>query len=410
MKRAWIGVAILSASWMFGLNYYYAAQWKLWAIAVIAAIPLLMWVVREVPDRGTSLAAMIILVPMIFAAPWPYRAGAILAALGMLLLSAGIPGQWPKRLGSGLFVAGAVMLAQSLGMVCYESFTARFPDLPGPLASAVGSVGRLIGIDLANHGADMSMFSMRQVHRLGATWALLLDPMSWCFIVGGIAVMLLRSGDASEPAKIGRSLAALAIPAILWLPIRSAILLSIYMHRALRTGYEDSLSDLVDQFWNPWVAMILLIGPVLLACRFAGGGKAQSAEPAAADQLSATDWRRWTPALLVLASAAAFTAAVAWEPVGERQKGRVLVVDYHDQQPWPSKTFDTVRTDQPFTTKIYGQAAAYNHSCLYDYCSRFFTMSRQIKPLTRADLVGVDVLVLKVPSAPYSSDEVKFIT
>lgn len=410
MKRAWIGIALLSASWVLGLNYYYAARWIHWLVALAMAIPLLTSVVRTAPHRYIALAAGAMLLPMIVVAPWPYRAGPILAALGLALLAAPIPRQWPKRLGSGLLVAGVVLLAQSVAMVCYESFTARFPDLPGPLSKLLGALGGLVGIDVASHGADLSMFTMRQVHRLGATWAILLDPISWCFLVGGVILVLLKAHDTEDSAPIARRLARFIVPVVLWLPLRSILLMAIYLHRALRTDYDDPLSTLVDQFWNPWVAMALLAGPVLLACRFACGGPDRQRKSDAAAALQPADaWKPYVPAVMVLVALVIFTFAAAWEPVGQRQKGRILMDDYHDQQPWPGKTYDTVRTDQPFTTKTYGQAAAYNHSCLYDYCSRFYTMSRQTEPLTEAALAGTDVLVLKVPSIAYSPAEIKLV-
>jgi hypothetical protein len=395
---------------MFGLSYYYAAQWIVWAIALAAAIPFLMYAVRIVPSRNIALIAIVLLAPMIVAAPWPYRAAAILIAIGLAIGALQITDRWTGRLGSGFSLAGVILLAQSVAMVGYESFTARFPDLPGPLTKLMGALGRMVGIDVAAHGSDLSMFTMRQVHRLGSVWSLLLDPVSWCFLIGGVAVVLLKSQDTEKPAPLGRGLRRLVALMLLWLPIRAVLLMSMYMHRALRTGYDDSLSDLIDQFWSPWVLAALLAGPILLAWRFASETQDRKPEPKDATKMkSQPGWRPYAPAALAAAALVMLTVAAAWEPVGQRQKGRVLVVDYHDQQPWPSKTFDTVRTDKPFGTKTYGQAAAYNHSCLYDYCTRFYQMSRQTEPLTSAALADIDVLILKVPSAPYSTNEVKLV-
>ena len=38
------------------------------------------------------------------------------------------------------------------------------------------------------------MHSMRQAHRLGATWELLLDPATFWFFVGGLTVLLGAGG------------------------------------------------------------------------------------------------------------------------------------------------------------------------------------------------------------------------
>ena len=413
MKRAWIGVAILSSTWILGLSYYYAASWLAWTIALALAIPFLTSAARTVPNRTIAWISAAMLLVMVLVAPWPYRAGPLLMALGLALQAIPIPQRWPQRLGSALMLAGVVLIAQSAAMLGYESFTARFPDLPGEMTRLLAGAMSLIGMDVAPNGGDLSVFTMRKVHRIGATWSLLLAPMSLCFIVGGIMLVLLGSGgkESDTPASIGRRLAKFTIPMLLWLPVRSLLMLSIYMHRTLRLGFDDSLSGLVDQFWSPWVSMALLAGPVLLAWRFASDRQLPGAEPAVSKpDASSQAWLgACIPAALAMIAVGILTFAVAFEPVGQRQQGRVLVVDYHDHQYWPSKTFDTVRTDQPFVTNIYGQAAAYNHSCLYDYCSRFYQMSRQVEPLHKAALQGIDVLVLKVPSVPYSPEEIKLV-
>jgi hypothetical protein len=84
----------------------------------------------------------------------------------------------------------------------------------------------------------------------------------------------------------------------------------------------------------------------------------------------------------------------------------VLIDEYHSQQPWPAKEFDTTQTTRPFDTTWYGHASAYSYACIYDYCKRFYSMARQTAPLSDAALRDVDVLVLKVPSVPYSALEI----
>jgi len=406
-----MGVAILSASWMLGLNYYHVANWTLWLIAVVLATGLMIGIRIPTPRRYIALAAAVVFLPMIAVAPWPYRAAPLLIVPGLLLLITPIPRQWPGRLGSGLLVAGVVLLGQSIAMICYESFTARFQDLPGPLSQLLGGVAGLVGFEASSYGSDLSLFTMRQVHRVGATWGLLLDPMSWCFIVGGVALVLLRSSGA-RPEVLAKRAAWFLVPVVLWLPVRSALAVAIYIHRAMLTGYDDPLNVLVDQFWNPWILAMLLAGPVLLAWRFARfepGGKPGNAKQDAALPPPA-EWKRYVPAAMVLAGLIALTFAAGWEPVGRRKNGRILVDDYHSLKPWPGKTYDTTRTNTKFTTKSYGQAAAYNHSCLFDYCSRFYTMSRRTEGrLTRDALKGCDVLVLKVPSEEYTQAEIDHV-
>ena len=67
------------------------------------------------------------------------------------------------------------------------------------------------------------------------------------------------------------------------------------------------------------------------------------------------------------------------------------------------------RTDKPFDTTWYGHLSGYNYYCIYDYCSRFYTMSRLTKPIDDEALGECDVLILKVPTRPYSPEEIETV-
>jgi len=345
------------------------------------------------------------LLPVLFLAPWPYAAAPLLLAAGLGIRLVPLRPEWPKRLAGGMIAAGAILLVQSVGLFAYEAFTARFSDVPAPLASLLAWVAGLAGLDVAPFGTELPLFTMRQVHRLGATWGLLLDPATWCFLVGGVAWLAVRGPNGAGLAGALRSAARFALPVLLWLPIRAVLLMAIYLHRALRTGYDDPLTVLPDQFWDRWVLLGLLIVPVLLAWRFVRAAAGPEQPPADSQVPSRAFWKPWAPAGLALLAAIAFVAADAWDPAGPPKPGRILVDDYHSGMPWPRKEFDTVRTDKPFDTEWWGHASAYNHYCLYEYCDRFFTMSRQFGPIDANALANVDVLVLKVPSGPYSPGE-----
>ena len=136
MKRQWIGIALLSGTWLVGLSYYHAANWLAWAILLAPGVLLLSGAVRRTVPFVVAVAAAVMLLPAVAVAPWPYRAAPALLLLGLVVQVVGLPRQWPKRLGSGMIAAGVVLLVQSVAMLGYEAFTARFSDVPGPLAAS----------------------------------------------------------------------------------------------------------------------------------------------------------------------------------------------------------------------------------------------------------------------------------
>ena len=99
------------------------------------------------------------------------------------------------------------------------------------------------------------------------------------------------------------------------------------------------------------------------------------------------------------------TLAIVWDPVGQRKQGRVVVEEYH---PDPEQVWE--KTWTPMDTEWYGQMSGYNYYCLYQYLTHFYRMKRHNNaPLTDGDLNPSDVLIVKVPTRPFSPAEVETI-
>ena len=427
MKRAWIGAALLAASWLFGLSYYHQAQWPWWALLVAGGVLLLVGRQWPVPPAPAALIAAAALIPAIWLLRWPYRIGPLLLAVGLVLGALPLPRRWPRRLGAAAAAAGLILLAQTVAMEAYEALTARTHLLPAPLGRLLAAAVGLLGVDATYDGQHLVLFSMRRIHPLAATWELLLDPVTVCFLVAAVVLIALAGRSRLRSAGV------LVLAVLAWLPLRAGLLTGLYLHRVLRTEYEATLNAM-DQFWNPWLHLALLAGPVLLAWRLVREPAPQAPQAPAAEDDRLSPISLWpielqaAPAVaseppaerpsrlrgagaigLALLAGGLITTAVLWHPVGTRKGGRVLIDEFHSAAPWPFKDFDTVRTDRRFDTEWYGHDSAYNLSCLYDYASRFYDMSRTTGPITAARLADVDVLVLKVPSLRYGEEEIQAI-
>jgi hypothetical protein len=105
---------------------------------------------------------------------------------------------------------------------------------------------------------------------------------------------------------------------------------------------------------------------------------------------------------LIAVAIALFTAAIYWDPVGERKDGRVMVVERHST--WEPTT-------RPYDTTWFGEPSGYNYAAIYDYLGQFFEMSRLLESdkIDDAALQKCDVLVVKTPTARYSPDEVEAV-
>jgi len=409
-------LALLSASWLFGLSYYHGAEWLAWAILVAAGTGLLIGFNIRKPTAVEAGAAAVMLLPAVFLAPWPYRAAPLLIFVGLVLGIVPIPRRWPRVLASALILAGIILMAQSLAIIGYEYVTARSHELPWPWPGLLYAISRLLGIQAGLDGTNLALFSPRAAHRLGTTWELLLDPATLAFLFGGIVMLCLwihttppkgkqklrlRRGD-SRTARI----AALVILIAAWLPVRAAMLMSIFIHRALRTGYEAELA-LMDQFWNPWLHLAFLLGPILLILRFVHTQKTEDRKQR--PELLSSDFCLptsvfWSKRLRVIALTFAGTFCLIMglllDMPGRRKEGRVLVHEYHST--WE-------RTDKPYDTNWYGHDSGYNFACIYDYFSHFYETSRLEAPIDDATMQNCDVLVVKVPTERYDRQEIAAI-
>lgn len=394
MRRAWIGVALLSASALFGLGYYHDPNWLVWAALVLAGTGLFIGIDLRMPTRIESLITAVLLTPVLILAPWPWRAPVLLLLAGSLLGAAPVPRRWPGRLGLASLASGTILTFQAAAMLFYESVTARSHELPPQLAKMLYDVARAIGISATLDGSTLALYSIRHTHRLGATWELLLDPMTVCFLIGGLILICLRKQGASVSESL-RRLITLACCVALWLPLRSAILIAIHMHRALRTEYETPLA-LMSPFWSPWVLLLLLTGPLLLAWRFVRISPAVSVQANAPLKRS----RRIACVVLAFAAACLVTIGLLWAPSGPRKQGRIWVDEHRSN--WE-------RTDRPYDPNWYGQDSGYNYACIYDYCSRFYDMNRLYASIGANTLDDCDVLVVKVPTVRYTPEEIDHI-
>jgi hypothetical protein len=406
MMRAWIGMALLAVSWLLGRTYYFPANGLAWAAVVAAGAVLLSGSIRPALRRREAWITLLLLLPAVWFAPWPLRAAPLLIVVGLAVELLPVPRDWPRRLGRGALAAGLVMVAQSLCMAAYAAGTARTHELPRPLPDLLAGIARLLGVEAAADGSTVVLHSIRQVHRLAATWELLLDPPTLCFFVGSLVLLgLMVWGKAPRGRRFSAwigGVGMLALSLVFWLPIRAGLLMALYLHRVLRSDVGLPL-HVMNQFLSPWVLLLMLLGPVLLAWRLVHlptGDASEAGQPQ--EQASAGETKAWyypAAAGLLLLAVAIFAAAVNWDPVGTPQGGRVMVVERHST--WEPTT-------RPYNTHWFGHDSGYNYAAVYDYLSQFFEMSQLLESgkIDRDTLAKCDVLVIKTPTARYSRDEV----
>ncbi|MCC6126230.1 MAG: hypothetical protein IT426_14825 [Pirellulales bacterium] len=419
MFRAWTAVALLAGSWMFGLGYFYPADYATWTVLLAAAMLLLYGTPIPLPDKGERWLAAALLLPAAIWTPRPYAIIPLLLLIGLVLQN--MPGRLRmlKSFGNGLLATGGILLVQALALAAYTAQTARSHELPAPLAHLLAAVGRVFSIDAAFDGANIVFRTMRQTHRLAPTWELLFDPVSLCFLVGGMLFLGLKIAGEQTPGKRWtpwvRALRIFTAIVLVWLPIRAGLLMALYVHRVLNFDPERSLY-VMNHFFAPWPLLLYTIVPMLLAWRFVrsklpplplGEGPGVRADAARNSPTPSFAWRRLAALLLTALATAIFTLAVEWSPVGKRKAGRVKVVERHSA--W-EPTF--MPEGYKSHTAWYGHDASYSYTEIYDYLGQFYEMSRIMEDgkIDAATLADCDVLIVKTPTAGrYAKEEIEAV-
>jgi hypothetical protein len=412
MIRNWSATALLAGSWLFGLGYYQPANVAVWLGLLMAALLLLGDVPVPRLSCKRTILAVVLLLPSAWIVSFPSKAIPLLLAGGLLLTSAPLPRRWPRWLGQGAVAGAAILLAQSLALEGHAMLTARAHELPAPLAQLLAAVPRALGVETALDGSWLVLRSLEQAQRVGATWDLLLDAASVCFLVGGWVLLGLRphSPCGRTTGCIKRWLIdALCLAAFgaIWAPMRAAVLIGIWLQRSLRA---DSLGDVnvADVFVNGWLHLLLLAGPVFFAiCVFVrrrtaqrpAWSMSQNDTTSSCVPVEPAGGRFGIPLLLIAAGTGLAAFLWHWEPVGQPQSGRIMIVERHS-------TWEPTTT--PYGTTVYGEAGSYNYAAAYDYCGQYFQMSRLLETdaIDDGTLAECDVLVIKTPTSRYAEDEI----
>ena len=405
--RAWIATACLAASWLFGLGYFGSPHYPAWLCTLATGVLLAADVRFRLPGRRVRGIALLLLLPAVWSVPLPYNSMPTLLFGGIALSLVPLPSLWPRRLARGAVLASAILLPQSLVLLTYQLATARAHELPGTLAAAVAMVARLLGLEACLDGTTLVLRNALVTCRVAATWELLLDPATVCFVVGAATLIMIgraKTLRAREWKSLAGSLLALLLVTLAWVPLRTALLIALVVHQQLRAdvmAYPNVGEILVSSWMHVGLvlALSLLTGGIVRRTFVASSiVTAASLRPAH----RSVSWRRSMALPLFGLSLAVATFFYDWAPVGEPKSGRVMMMERHST--WEPTTV-------PYGTEVYGEAGSYNYAAIYEYSSQFYQMSRLLDTDSIDDSLRTkcDVLVIKTPTSRYSPEEVSAV-
>ncbi len=303
-------------------------------------------------------------------------------AAGIVALGAAVSlprGDGWKRAGAGILASGLLALVLVAATGLYVRFAATYHEAP-VLGALVGWIARALGLGTAKVGAELILPVGSRFVPVVASW----DQFG---LIYGILAVVGLPGFAfltQGAHRMCRLTARMLGIAALYLLIRHVGLLLV----ALRLGRPDV-------FWNPPVALGTIAPLLLLLFRFSGiraGWNVTPPWPPA----GASVRRQVAGASLTALGTLLLSLSLLLAPAGRESGGRVLFDESHGAWETTAKEMDT---------EWYGMASTYNYESLFHWLDGYYEVDRLFERIDHATLARGDILILKTPSIPYTSEE-----
>ncbi len=382
MSLAWLGLYLLSCTWLLAAGAYEPTDrsWPYLAVAGVVILAMSFPGLRfdRIPWRVYLLAAG----PAVFTLmiPHPYKIVGIVPLAGFILLLAchKIPRLTP--LAAGLLVAGAALVLQSLALALFYFLSPNLKDA-GFAAPALYAMLEAVGSDVSLGDGIVYVGTVPEIMRLWPTW----DHL------GLFHALLLFSG-ALPLVRLSRSPRRGFLVLIALIPAYFLLRYGVFSVVEASGTYSETYWS---NIWNAisLLPLYLILSALLPIRRF------EDSPPARLGGLTLKPSQTLSAACLA-AAVFALTCYTGLADSGVVKRGRILMDEYHSDWEW---------TDQEFDTQWYGIKSGYNYYNLYEYLNYFYHADRGDSRFTGELLSNYDVLILKTPTRRIESDEIEAI-
>ena len=348
-------VLILAASWNSDVT---PRRWHPRVLIAAAALAVFGWLWFDLPFLGPVLLAAGVVV---------------VAALGRTQIGA--------RLGDGLIVAGSVALWQLIGFYVYIVYVGPRGHGSEVTSSILAGAFRLFGINASALPDGLHLIAVDRLYQVVPSPANM-----------GVYVFLMMFMGLFALAVTGKIRARSIITGGFVIGVFALVRYAVVML------WDYNQGGMVDTFYSPkvfawtvWPAALFLQGATMWKRPQVTIPESRHASP---------NKRLALAVALVAVGMLAWTAYEGYHPAGVQKQGRMLIDEFHSDWEW---------TEMPFDTVWYGQQSTYNFYCLAEFWAKHYQVKRHFDSLTAEVLDSVDILLLKVPTQPYSERELDLI-
>lgn len=285
---------------------------------------------------------------------------------------------FPDSMKAASIVTLSVLAAQCAVLPFYFILASRFHS-ESLFAALSGWILNLFGVRTVAEGEWLYIDAFGRTLHFLSSWEKVGILFSALLLIGSIVLLLLKK------SKWWHYFAAAGI-IFVYTAIRYALLIMFY------TSYV-----IHNIFWMNAVSFVTFIPCALLLWAVFSRSDAPDVDGFFKFKRSRTS---------LVTCGLAFTTAlfavcfIGLNPSGGPRGGSVLVDEFHSDWEWTTEAYDE---------NWYGERSGYNYYCFYEHIARYFDTRRNMSEISDETLSGVDVLVMKTPTRPFSDSEVDAI-
>lgn len=314
--------------------------------------------------------------------PYPYNIGLVPLGIGWILKSRTPHHPLLTRIYAAIFQLGLLLVMSAALVPLVSAWAVRTQELHGlavVFTHLVTYLLKLFGqsVQVIDGGILISTFEDVFPQSLIAAK---IFPVPLVLFAGLWSLILLLRGR-----KVLERLGWFWITIALFAIFRAAILLLLFIQR-VNPSY----------FWD-LIPLTLSILPLTLMIRESDLDVIEGS-PAVGRQPNYLSVRNGL--MLGFMVSGGLIVALTFRDHGTHKAGRILINEHGSDWEWTTEPMDTI---------IYNEKTTYNYYCMAEYLKHYYQVSANFEPLAQQALQNIDVLILKMPTQPYSAAEINVI-
>jgi hypothetical protein len=325
----------------------------------------------------------------IYAFPFPHNLASIILAIGLIFSFFINRGKIFKAIANGFLISGIILAVQTIVLPFVFLVFSRFHRVDW-LAPFISTILKLLGLESSVSQNELFVKSADKIYSFITSWdIMMLYPLLNIF-VGGIILILLLSSKNINLSKVTK-IPKIKNFGILFLTIS---LYMIFKYIGIIFTFLNVTN--VRVFWRLDIMFLSLFPLTFLLTKFIRIDKIDS------NSLPRIYWQRQyiLPIICVIIFVFAITGFFGLFDPGIQKQGRILIDEGHSDWEWTTKKFDT---------EWYGRQSTYNYYSLAQYLKKFYFVEQKTENFTDSLLENYDILMIKTPTEPFSSDEINSI-